>query len=292
MEIRKDVPWSLCDDLPDVDQVLDSGTAHYSTFTVDGTPNGAIRYRPETDVTPAHPTVTYSFLVDNGLIGATRVETIGKLLDWSRHLAHFSGGLTTINFEGHWQYRGYPPVSRTIAGTVAAPVNSMFGHWTRGCWGTTGFLKNVLMSVNIPVVKKWVLDPACTHATPYFPSENLYMSHGDDPYGFFREGTTTVVPPIGAFLIDAATYTQWFTGPTEYVCSNVSRRDAELGLALLPDWLAQAYCDDIKDKKDHPSGSVYHAFHLQYTVQDLEAAKLWSRLSQRAADLGLWCGGM
>jgi hypothetical protein len=37
---------------------------------------------------------------------------------------------------------------------------------------------------------------------------------------------------------------------------------------------------------------VYAAFDSYYTLQELEAADLWNRLSQRAADLGLWCGGM
>jgi hypothetical protein len=295
LEIRGDLPWSLCDHLPTAYDILSAPIGHYG-FLNPVTPGGPPLFQPRAGVTPAHPTVTYAFLTANGLIGSTRFETIGKLLDWSRRLAHFFGPVTTINMEGHWQYRGAPPVSRTIGGTVATPTNapgfSQFGHWTRGCWGTMGFLKNVLMSANIPVIEKSVPDPACIHATPYFPSEGGYLSHGDDPYGFFREGTTTIVPPIGAFLIDEATYTQWFTGATEYVCSNISRQDAQLALALLPDSLALKYCDDVQHDKDHASGLVYQAFSSYYTVQELEAADLWTRLSQRATDLGLWCGGL
>ena len=296
LEIRGDLPWSLCDHLASADQVLSPVVGHYSSHSADGQPGGPLRFRYLAEVTPAHPTVTYAFLTENGLIGATRFETIGKLLNWSSQLAHFIGPINTINAEGHWQYRGAPPVSRTIAGTVAEPTSqpnySKFGHWTRGCWGTMGFLKNVLMSVNIPVIPKAVLDPACTHATPYFPSDDKYMSHGDDPYTFFGEGNVTVVPPIGAFLIDEATYTQWFTGATEYVCSNISRRPAELALALLPDPLAVKYCNDVQDNLDHASGSVYKAFSSYYTLAELEAADLWNRLSQRATELGLPCGGL
>jgi hypothetical protein len=296
LEIRGGLPWSLCDRLDATAHILQPNTGHYSTHTTDGTPEGPRRFRPLANVTPAHPTLTYSFLVENDLIGATRAETIGRLLDWSRRLVHFFGGPTTINLEGHWQYRGYPPVSRTLAGTVATPSDmpgyAQFHHWTRGCWGTTGFLKNILMAANIPMAERWVTEPTCIHATPYFPSEARYLSHGDDPYGFFAEGITTVLPPLGAHLIDEATYSTWFTGPADYVCSNIGLRDAELGLALLPDWLAQRYCEDIAQNKDHASSSVAQAFSLHYSIAQLETADLWTRLSQRATDLGLWCGGM
>jgi len=293
VEIRGDVPWSLCDYTPPIiGQILSSAVGYSAHYDPTYIPN----YLPVSDVTPAHPTVTYKFLVQNGLIGATRFETIGKLLDWGRKLVHFRGLLTGANAEGHWQYRGYPPVSRTIEGTIATPEDypqiAEFGHWTAGCWGTMGFLKNVLLAVNVPVERKAIPVGKCNHATPYFPSEGLYLSHGDDPYSYFREGTTTVVPALGDVLIDQDTYTNWFTGDPNYVCSNIGRRPAELALALLPDRLAWDYCTDIKEKSDHANGYVYKAFKGYYTLQELEAADLWGRLSQRAAELGYWCGGM
>ena len=60
----------------------------------------------------------------------------------------------------------------------------------------------------------------------------------------------------------------------------------------LPDPLVQMYCDDVGNNATHASGSVYQVFAKWYTVQDLEAQTLWSRLSQQATVLGLWCGGM
>lgn len=293
VETRGEVPWSLCD----YDQNL-IGEILSSTVGVDGHYHSSFvpNYRPASGVTPAHPTVTYSFLVENNLIGTTRFETIAKLIDWGRNLDHYVGILTGANAEGHWQYRGYPPVSRTIEGTVANPAGYAFslgfGHWTKGCWGTMGFLKSVLLAVNIPVQSKAIPLLECNHATPYFPSEGLYLSHGDDPYGYFYEGTTTVVPALGDILIDQNTYTTWFTGTPDYVCHNVGRRSAELALDLLPDHLAERYCLDVADNNDHANSRVYTAFAYYYTLQELEAANLWSRLSQRATDLGLWCGGM
>src|SRR5262249_38750689 len=213
LEIRQDLPWSLCDNPQTVSRVL----IHSNHFTVppgNELPGGGFAYTFWTRVTPAHPTVTYAFLVDNGLIGATRLETIAKLIDWSRRLRHFGGGVTAATAEAPRQDRGGPPVSRTLAGTVATPESepgfSQIAHWTMGCQGTMGFLKNLLMSVSILVEPTWIKDDACPHATPFFASEGLYLDHGDAPYSFFMPDNTTVFPPLGALLIDQATYTSWF----------------------------------------------------------------------------------
>ena len=281
IEIGHWVPWSLCDYSIDVIDSLLSGPQNYhwtGNYIDWNLPPG---YIPGWDVTPAHPTVTYSFLYQNGLIGSTRYDTIAKLLDWGHNLRHFAGGWDTANIYAHWQYRGLPPVSRTIEGTEA-PNYPYFGHWTAGCHGTDEFLKDVLKSVNIPVQQL----TACWHATPYFPSEGLYLSHGDDPYDFFREGGTTVFPQLGEILIDQATYLNWFTGTPEYVCGNVGRRPAELALQLLPDFLVTYYCSDVAANTPHDSGSVYDAFNYSFTLQELEDADLWGRLCLRAIELG------
>jgi hypothetical protein len=275
IEIGQWVPWSLCDYTTDIIYDLLSSIRHYWGF-----PN----YTPTVMVTPAHPTVTYSFLYQNGLIGATRHDTIAKLLDWGHKLSHYVGGWDTANAEAHWQYSGRAPVSRTIEGTFANIPNPTFGHWTAGCWGTTDFLTDVLRSVNIPVKRL----SACSHTQPYFISEGLYLSHGDDPYAGFYEASTTVFPQLGEILIDQATYLNWFTGDPfgDYVCGNVGRRPAELMLQLLPDYLADYYCWDVAANAPHDSGYVYNAFNYYYSLQELEAADLWDRLCLRAIELG------
>ena len=70
-------------------------------------------------ILPAPPAFTYSFLSTNGLIGVTRHDTLVNVIAWSRaNLRHFSGGFDTANWVDQWQYRGFPPMTRVINGTV------------------------------------------------------------------------------------------------------------------------------------------------------------------------------
>jgi hypothetical protein len=151
----------------------------------------------------APPRYTYAFLSNNSLIGADRMETIGKLLNWCRdNMAHFFGASNYKNMEDHWQYRGLTPITRIIEGTTYAG-NNEFRHWTAGCHGTNGFLKNVLRSINIPMH----LQRICGHSVGVFFTEGRYLDHGDDPYNSTFKGTGL---PAIQLLIDDATFTTWF----------------------------------------------------------------------------------
>jgi hypothetical protein len=153
----------------------------------------------------APPRYTYAFLAKNRLVGATTLATIGNLLQWARdNLVHFFGAATYSTMEKHWQYRGLPPITRIIEGTVY-PDAIGFAHWTAGCHGTGGFLRNVLAAVNIPVH----LVIVCGHCVVHFLTEDRYLDHGDNPYNLKFKGTGL---PASALLIDGATYTAWF-GP-------------------------------------------------------------------------------
>ena len=69
--------------------------------------------RPKTAFAP--PKWTYPFLVQAGLIGNTRRDTIGRVLEWMRqNLVHFFGADTYGTCDAVWQYRGYPPLSRMV----------------------------------------------------------------------------------------------------------------------------------------------------------------------------------
>jgi hypothetical protein len=183
---------------------------------------------PKTAFAP--PMWTYPWLKHSGLIGVTRLETIGNVLQWMReNVIHFYGTDDFATFNTVWQYRGYPPLSKIVNGTVDAnnPSSGM-RHWTAGCHGSVGFLNAVLRAVNIPVQPVWV----CGHEVAYFVTENLYLDHGDDPYNQNVKNSTA---PVLSLLIDEATYKLWFTtdltenvtAATGPACTNVGRRAAE-----------------------------------------------------------------
>lgn len=177
--------------------------------------------RPTTQFAP--PRWVYSWLRDNQLLGQTRKDTIELVLDWMRHnMWHFFGSSTFGNCQAIWQYRGYPPLSRIVAGTIDAN-NPGQGqqHWTMGCHGSVGFLNAVLRVLNIPVLPVWV----CGHELAYFPTEGLYLDHGDDPY---NQNVKNSLQPISLVFIDEAAYATRFsqdatvnvTGPAS-ACNNV-----------------------------------------------------------------------
>ena len=217
VEIGNILPWSILDyDEVELQVLFDS--------------SAIMRYRPLDDYTictavPGHanfiyrednlgssliapPRYTYAFLAKNNIIGSNRYETIANLLQWvSENLVHFYWSLTNSNAEDHWQYRGIPPITRIIEGTTIISLNSS-GHWTAGCHGTAGFLRNVLRAVNIPVH----IIRVCGHSQAHFLTENLYLDHGDNPYnGTFKDSGL----PASDLLIDETTYTSWFGTYTE-----------------------------------------------------------------------------
>ena len=101
-----------------------------------------------------------------------------------------------------WQYRGIPPITRVIEGTTTSRPDFTFQHWTAGCHGTTGFLRNVLRAANIPVQ----IVRICGHELCYFMTEKLYLDHGDDPYNTLFKSTGL---PVVDLLIDEATFENW-----------------------------------------------------------------------------------
>ena len=246
---------------------------------------------------PAPPDATFEFLSANLMIGQDQLHTIGNLLEWSRaNLIHFTGHFRAKNAEDHWQYRGVPPVSRVISGTRAvfypykkgdtSPPTVTFGHHTAGCWGTTAFLRAVLRVVNIPV-KEVNNSRTFGHSIPYFVSEGQYLSHGDDPY----DQNTRSSPgfPIEELFIDQATYDAWF-GPGVSLPqgkSNVSRRVSDLAIKYLPRTLLVPRCRDIREGRSHSNSHVIAWIPpLHYSLQELEAIKLWDRIDAKIDRLG------
>jgi len=276
-EIDRRVPWSM-EALPAADRalLLDSRSLFVSH-------DGAyeIPYRLGF-VTPGDPVRTRRFLEENDLLGATRRETIERLIDWSRdHLAHFVGRGDAASLLATWQYAGSPAVERMLRGTRwDGDVEPGNRHWTYGCWGTGGFLRAVLRTVNIPAD----VMARCDHALPHFPSEGVALSHGDDPYNrFTRSGRT----PASRLLVDDATIERWLgDGSAASGCANVSRRVAEIALEDLPPYALEVYCGDLAKALPREKGRVFQSFASLGTVGDLEAAGLWRRLQERLDAIG------
>ena len=104
------------------------------------------------------------------------------------------------------------------------PGATTFEHWTAGCHGTTGLLRNVLRAVNVPVQILRV----CGHGQVRFLTEGTYLDHADNPY---NTGFKASALPASALLIDETTYASWFgTSQVNHDtnCANVGRRAMEL----------------------------------------------------------------
>jgi hypothetical protein len=183
---------------------------------------------------PGRPRYTYAFLLKNNLIGATRVQTIESLIDWSRRLYHFYGAETREVATEHWGHPYPPTVEDVVEGTVRAGDTEP-QHWTFGCHGTVAFMKSVLRAVNIPVQ----IPMMCGHAEASFPSEGLFLDHGDDPYNLALQASSC---PASHLLIDRATFLQRFvhdynlddSAICDAIPAPVGREVSDAELALCP----------------------------------------------------------
>ena len=235
VEIGGHVPWSVTGYTAEQLQILFDSTSfmsrrHDATYTVcSGFPEHGnyVNWKDNLGGSLiAPPRFTLAYLRTANLVGGTRAATIAQLLDWCRdNMVHFYGSADYGTMEQHWQYRGIPPITRVVDGTTSTFTGATtFEHWTAGCHGTTGFLRNVLRAVNVPVQILRV----CGHGQVRFLTEGTYLDHGDNPYnlGFKASGL-----PASALLIDETTYTSWFgTSQVNHDtnCGEVGRRAREL----------------------------------------------------------------
>ncbi len=237
--------------------------------------------------TPGDPGRVYEWLRSNGLIRSSTRFTIIALLEWCRGLSHDAGigppdnpdvypGSRDGN-EAHWQYEGFPPVERTARGTIRNLYTEP-RHWTHGCQGTTGFLRNLLRTVNIPVKR----EDGCGHAIPHFLEEGVFLSHGDDPYGTFMKNYTPRIA-MEEILIDTEELDGFFADCDN---SNVGLGVVRAVMRLLPDQLLEMECRDRAAGLARPEGEVYAFFDRFYTLSELESERLWERLGEEIARRG------
>jgi hypothetical protein len=237
-------------------------------------------------VTMGDPVRIYDFLDNEKLIGMTRWGSIGRFLGWCRdELTHYEDGNTSENYQKHWQYDGYPPIERIISGTNHPDMG--FKHYTAGCFGTTGFLRYILKTINIPVL----LVERCGHAMPHFVydvSHDFYLSHGDDPYNNLYKHNTPKFIPL-ELIIDHYKFDEWFNTnlPKKTICNNIGRRALELAVEYIPNEILKIYCDDISKDKKPEEGRMYNEiFRDHISIYELKALGFWDRLKNRTESLG------
>ena len=112
------------------------------------------------------------------------------------------------------------------------------------------------------------------------------LSHGDDPYNALGRATPPV--PAGEIPVDQATFDSWFGAGVSAAdkLNNVGRRMRELAVTYLPNYLLHKYCSDIANGKTHANGEVFDTLSLNYTVAQLEAQNLWTRMDAKIAGFG------
>jgi hypothetical protein len=279
VEIGGWVPWSISG--------LTSDQLHglFSPYEIVGYWKDPYQgYAPASFVMSSPSGTVYRFLLSNRIIGSTRLQTIENLLEWCR--ANFSHALGSEpdNWVQFWGYSGKTPVSKMISGTFGDTGSDLeWAHWTGGCGFTSDFIRSVLRSVNIPVEVRGLAN-GVLHFSPLFPTESKSMSHGDDPYSRLSKATPEI--PIQELLIDTSLLDTWFDTalPVQQQLSNVGRQAATLAVKYLPDLLLHSNERDKVGGLAPAQSSVYQSLESKFTIQDLLAAQLWTRLDAKMTE--------
>jgi hypothetical protein len=306
VEIAQVVPWSLSEFGSDPTDGMYNIFFNYAFIVGPWNAAGfeANGYVTYDDVLPAPPQMVYRFLVANDLIGATRKQTIGRVIGWCRDNLHcYTHKPGESDNEAHWQYP-VQTVSRTLTGTECTTFPEKgIRRWTKGSHGTTQFLIALLRVINIPVEKAH----AANRSTPHFLLDDLYLSDGEDPYCL--NAKTTPPFPADKLLIDKAIYNAWLDPDLDQTIRelNVGRRAVELGIQYLPDDWLYAHWRDIEEGNPIDTNCHVYQKFVKNTISgpravyDLDTLQngsiatsdgtliqcdLWNRLDQKIAGFG------
>ena len=288
LEMSGAVPWSLHDLSYDELRLLLASDGFFQPAVYDS----LVYVHPR--AVPAPPEVVWDFIVSEDLVGGSRYETLVRVLHWTRyHLYHYGYPADVpTNYDpvrDHWDYPGGVPLMRVLTGSTRKR-DGLEGHFTAGCHGTNQVLKHLLRLVNIPV--EYLVWGG--HAVPSFPSERLYLSHGDDPYGGLGHYTLPFSEPYptDSLLISEETYQAWFStfNSPEENRNNVSRRTTELGVRHLSQYLLHYRCKDLALGLSNEDSNVYRPGNAgvgrYWTVAELEAMSFWERMDAKISQHG------
>lgn len=236
-------------------------------------------------VMPSHPEVAMDFFNSEEIVSGSRKETIYRLIDWSAvNLTHFTGSFSDRqNIEDHWHYIGAIPVDRIIKGTDKKGDGSdEINHYTAGCHGTNDFFISILRNLNIPV--RYINKAG--HATPQFTVDNLFLSHGDDPYNNFYNRKPAIHPK--ELLLDEQIWETWFGSSTteEEKLTNIGRQTKELGVEHLSHYLLQLHCADKSDDRSKEDSRVLNSLSEIYELSELKEMDLWKRMNEKLSSIG------
>lgn len=293
LELRGDLAWSIAalEDSQQLEILFDSREYYELGST-------SAAYRPKHPATLSAPDFVYGFLRTNQMVGsgapspaAARLAAYARLVSWcGDKLSHFMGSLLDRdNLRAHWQYPGPPPVARVINGTAHMSTPSLLCHYTGGCQGTSAFLRSVARAMNLAVEFRVVGQ----HTTARMMANDLYLSHGDDPYSRTLTMATAPTPasltcPADALFFNGVTFFDWFVtqaSPTD-PNKNVGRRAKEVAVAYLPLGLLEMHLYDLQHGYTHAGSTVAAALAGRYSVADLEAMQLWQQMDAKIAAHG------
>jgi len=279
-----------------------------------------------TRVMPAPAQTTFAFMVQHDIPRLAGKDVVAQLFTWGRNdtLTHtyedfdsndvllFDDGTNAIGAQTFWQFRGAPTAALIMTGTTMAypysnpevSIVNTLQSWTIGCPCTSFFLQTVLRAHNIPTQTAVANLGQTGHTVPFWFTLGYTMSHGDDLY----DSDGWAIPPASSnhFLVSLATFNNWFYG-AQMIGSgglaNVGRQpDVEVPLMDLTTHLLQAYCMDKAASASEADGLVYTKIFQAwgavdglpagisvpfYTLAQLQAQNLWTRLDATAATLAM-----
>ena len=202
IEARNAVPWSLLH-LTAEERALLLDSRNVVGYIATEPPTAGYFFTEHGQLAAWDPEVSYRFLRDLRLVGASEVETLEAIGEWMRsHLIHAAGGASRLELYG---YEGSPPVDR-----ILYPIEGQ-KHWTLGCHATAPLFRALLHSVNVPVALHDPYD-MFGHRRPIFPTLGLTMAHADNIHSriLFPSGNDI---PIGLVFVTEDTFVSQYLEP-------------------------------------------------------------------------------